>query len=70
MKNDRNYYETEMENYKKKFSRFKNYINIAEITEITWSSIVTTATTTLGAITGRGKPYSIQTAFAVDMDYD
>ena len=30
----RNYYETETNNYNKKLSRYKNYINVAEITEI------------------------------------
>ena len=68
MKNDRNYYENEMENYKKKLSRFKTYINIAEITETAWSSIVTTATTTSVAKTGRGIPYSIPTTFAVGIE--
>ena len=29
----RNYYETETNNYNKKLSRYKNYSNIAEITE-------------------------------------
>ena len=58
-----NYYETETNNYKKKLSRYKNYINVAEITEILVSSIATTATTSV-AITGIGLPYSIPTAFA------
>ena len=34
IKDIRNYYETETDNYNKKLSRYKNYINIAEITEI------------------------------------
>ena len=46
IKDIRNYYETETNNYKKKLSRYKNYINVAEITEILLSSIATTATTT------------------------
>ena len=64
IKDIRNYYETETNNYKKKLSRYKNYINIAEITEIVLSSIATTATTTSVALTGIGLPYSIPTAFA------
>ena len=59
----RNYYETETNNYNKKLSRYKNYINVAEITEIVLSSIATTATTTSVALTGIGLPYSIPTAF-------
>ena len=58
-----NYYETETNNYNKKLSRYKNYINVAEITEIILSSIATTATTSV-ALTGIGLPYSIPTAFA------
>ena len=58
-----NYYETETNNYNKKLSRYKNYINVAEITEILLSSIATTATTSV-AITGIGLPYSIPTAVA------
>ena len=46
IKDIRIYYETETNNYNKKLSRYKNYINIAEITEIVLSSIDTTATTT------------------------
>ena len=42
----RNYYETETNNCNKKLSRYKNYINVAEITKIVLSSIATTATTT------------------------
>ena len=42
----RNYYETETNNYNKKLGRYKNYINVAEITEILLSSIATPATTT------------------------
>ena len=64
IKDIRNYYETETNNYDKKLSRYKNYINVAEITEILLSSIATTATTTLVALTGIGLPYSIPTAFA------
>ena len=64
IKDIRNYYETETNNYDKKLSRYKNYINVAEITEILLSSIVTTATTTSVALTGIGLPYSITTAFA------
>ena len=59
-----NYYEAETNNYKKKLNRYKNYINVAEITEILLSSIATTATTTSVALTGIGFPYSIPTAFA------
>ena len=64
IKDIRNYYETETNNYNKKLSRYKNYINVAEITEILLSSIATTATTTSVALTGIGLPYSITTAFA------
>ena len=64
IKDIRNYYETETNNYDKKLSRYKNYINVAEITEILLSSIATTATTTSVALTGIGLPYSIPTAFA------
>ena len=64
IKDIRNYYETETNNYNKKLSRYKNYINVAEITEIVLSSIATTATSTSVALTGIGLPYSIQTAFA------
>ena len=39
-------------NYKMKLSKFKNYINIAEITEIVLSSKATTARTTSVSITG------------------
>ena len=59
IKDIRNYYETENNNYNKKLSRYKIYINIAEITEI-----ATTATTSSVALTGIGLPYSIPTAFA------
>ena len=48
-----NYYETETNNYKKKLSRYKNYINVAEITEKVLSSIATTATTISVALTGK-----------------
>ena len=64
IKDIRNYYETETNNYNKKLSRYKNYINVAEITEIELSSIATTATSTSVAITGIGLTYSIPTAFA------
>ena len=64
IKDIRNYYETETNNYDKKLSRYKNYINVAEITEILLSSIATTATTTSVALIGIGLPYSIPTAFA------
>ena len=64
IKDIRNYYETETNNYNKKLSRYKNYINVAEITEIVLSSIATTATSTSVALTGIGLPYSIPTAFA------
>ena len=64
IKDIRNYYETETDNYNKKLSRYKNYINVAEITEILLSLIATTATSTSVAITGIGLPYSIPTAFA------
>ena len=64
IKDIRNYYETETNNYDKKLSRYKNYINVAEITEILLSSIAKTATTTSVALTGIGLPYSIPTAFA------
>ena len=62
----RNYYEAETHNYNKKLSRYKNYINVAEITEILLSYIATTATLTSIAITGIGLPYSIPTAFATE----
>ena len=64
IKDIRNYYETETNNYNTKLSRYKNYINVAEITEILLSSIATTATTTSVALTGIGIHYSIPTAFA------
>ena len=64
IKDIRNYYETETNDYNKKLSRCKNYINVAEITEILLSSIATTVTTTSVALTGIGLPYSIPTAFA------
>ena len=63
IKDIRNYYETETNNYNKKLSRYKNYINVAEITEILSSSIETTGTTTSVALTGKGLFYSIPTAF-------
>ena len=61
IKDIRNYYETETNNYNKKLSRYKNYINVAEITEIVLSSI---ATTTSVSLTGIGLAYSIPTALA------
>ena len=64
IKDIRNYYETETNNYNKKLSRYKNYITIAEITEIVLSSIATTATTTSVSLTGIGLAYFIPTAFA------
>ena len=64
IKDIRNYYETETNNYNKKLSRYKNYINIAEITEKVLSSIATTATTTSVSLTGIGLAYSIPTAFS------
>ena len=64
IKDIRNYYETETNNYNKKLSRYKNYINIAEITEIVLSSIATTATTTSVSLSGIGLADSIPTAFA------
>ena len=60
----RTYYETDIINYNKKLSRYKNYINVAEITEILLSSIATTARSTSVALTGITLPYSIPTAFA------
>ena len=64
IKDIRNYYETETNNYNKKLTRYKNYINVADTTEIVLSSIPTTATSTSVALTGIGFPYSIPTAFA------
>ena len=64
LKDIRKYYETETNNYNKKLSRYKNYINIADITDIVLSSIATTATSTSVALTGIGLRYSIPTAFA------
>ena len=64
IKDIRNYYETETNNYNKKLNRYKNYINVAEITEIVLSSIATTATTTSVSLTGIGLAYSIPPAFA------
>ena len=64
IKDIRNYYETGTINNNKKLSRYKNYINVAEITEIVLSSVATTATTTSVKLTGIGLPHSIQTAFA------
>ena len=64
IKDIRKYYETETKNYDKKLSRYKNYINLGNLTEIVLSSIATTATSTSVALTGIGLPYSIPTAFA------
>ena len=64
IKDIRHYYETETNNYNKKLSRYKNYINVAEITETVLSSIATTTTSTSVELTGMGLPYSISTAFA------
>ena len=64
IKDIRNYYETETNNYNKKLSRYKNHIKVAEITEILFLSIATTATTTSVALTGIGLTYSIPTSFA------
>ena len=64
IKDIRNYYETETNNYNKKLSRDKNNIIVAEVTEIVLSSIATTAKSTSVALTGIGLPYSIPTAFA------
>ena len=60
LKDIRNYYETETNNYNKKLSRYKNHINIAEITEIILSSIATTATSTSLSLTGIGLAYSMR----------
>ena len=54
IKDIRKYYETETINYNKKLSRYKNYNNLAEITEILLSSIATTAPTSSVALTGIG----------------
>ena len=64
IKDIRNYYETETNNYNKKLSRYKNYINVAQITEIVLSSIARTAKSTSVALAGIGLPYSLPTAFA------
>ena len=64
IKDIRNFYETETNNNNKKLNRYKNYINVAEITQILLSSIATTVTTTSVALTGIGLIYSIPTAFA------
>ena len=63
IKDIRNYYETETNIYNKELSRYKNYINVAEITEIVLSSIAKTATSTSVALTAIGLPYSIPIAF-------
>ena len=63
IKDIRTYYETVTNNYNKNLSRYKNYINLSEITEILLSSIATTATTTSVAITCIGLSHSIPTAF-------
>ena len=62
-KDIRIYYETETNNCNKKLSRYKNYINVAEIREILLSPIVTTATSTSVSLTGIGLTSSIPTAF-------
>ena len=64
IKDIRNYFETETNNYNKKLNKYKLYINVAEITEIVLPTGATTATTTSVALTGIGLPYSIPTAFA------
>ena len=64
IKDIRNYCETETNNYNRKLSRYKNDINIGELTEIVLSSIATTATSTSVSLTGIGLAYSIPTAFA------
>ena len=64
IKDIRKCYETETNNCNKKLSRYQNYIDVAEITEIVLSSIATTATSTSVALTGIRLPYSIPTAFA------
>ena len=64
IKDIRNYYKTETNNYNKKLSRYKNDINVAEITEMLLSSIATTARTTSVASTRIGLTYSLRTAFA------
>ena len=69
IKDIRNYYETETNNYNKKLSRYKNDINVPEITEIVLSSIATTATSTSVALTGIRLAYSIPTAFATATVY-
>ena len=65
IKDIRNYYESETNNYNKKLSRYKNNINVAEITEIVLSSIETTATSSSVVLTDIVLPYSIPTAFAI-----
>ena len=60
IKDMRHYYETETNNYNKKLSRYKNYINVAEITEIVLSSIATTSTTTSVSLTGIGLAFLYQ----------
>ena len=64
IKDIRNYYAPETNHYKKKLSTYKNYINVAGITELLLSSIVTTAKSTSFALTGIGLPYSLPTASA------
>ena len=48
----------------KKLSNYKTYINMAEVTEIKFSSITTTAPTTSVALTCIRIPYSIPAALA------
>ena len=57
-------YLTETQNYNKNLSTYRNYIKIAEVTEIALSSIATTAKTTLVALTGIEVPYSVPEAVA------
>ena len=65
MKDIRNYHETETNNHNKKLSIYKNYISVAEITDILLSSKTTTAPVAASvALTGIGLPCSIPTAFA------
>ena len=64
IKDIRNYYESETKIYNKKLSRNKNYINVADKTEILISSKTTTATSKSVALTGMGLLYSVPTAFA------
>ena len=58
-----NFYETETNNYNKKLSRYKNFINVADITEKLLSSIATTMASTSDALSSIGLLYSIPAAF-------